>query len=450
MIIRDFQSTIAKHAAKMEVVILWGPRQTGKTTLLSKLTEIRSKVFLDDLRERTAASNDPALFLDGHPTPVLIDECAYAPELFPEIKLRVDQERRERLDLGVKNVDTKYFLTGSSKSALDKRVKESLAGRVQLFTLSGLSISEIQSAFPKISIPKILFRGGLPELYNRIELNPIPYLNDYITSYIEKDIARAEGMGKIPEFLNFLRLLGGRTGQFLNFSELANVTGVSVPTIQSWCELLAQNKIISLVPSYSTNLTKRLIKMKKLYFFDVGLATRLQGHNSEETLWSSPQVGGLFETFVFTEIIKIKENFLKDWNLYSFRTKEKEEMDFVLELSPSKTILIEVKLASQKIETRNLGPEAKKVFGEKHQRIIVTAGNRQMEVGNNTTVVPIFLLKEFLLKESKEDFFSKRNAELTEKKGILSFRANSPRRFQKTETEKKLASKRTTKRKKKI
>jgi predicted AAA+ superfamily ATPase len=295
---RDFLATL-QASSSLESVLLWGPRQIGKRTLLMQL-KLASTLFLDDLSLRKRAQNDPAIVIDDLNLPCLIDEAQYAPNLFSEIKLRIDRLRRDQLKTGEKK-KTLYYITGSNRILLDRNVKESLAGRCHLYSLHGFSVREILANFPMTLVKTLLWRGGFPELYTNSDLLPQRYLNDYILSFLEKDIAASAGISKLGEFQTVLGLLAARTGQFLNMSEVAGAAGVDLKTVQSWVDILQRNHIIELVPPFHSNLSKRITKMKKLYFYDVGLCARLQGHNDENLLWSSVQAGSLFETLVFSE-----------------------------------------------------------------------------------------------------------------------------------------------------
>ncbi len=290
-------------------------------------------------------------------------------------------------------------MTGSNQTIIDESIKESLAGRSHLYYLHGLSVKEILQFQPDINLKKIIFQGGFPELYNRQGLSVQEYLNSYILSFIEKDIARESGVSKLPEFLIVLRLLAARTGQFINFSELALAAGVETKTVQSWTHLLQRNFILDLVEPYESNLTKRITKSKKLHFYDVGLCARLQGHVGEEALWNSPQIGSLFESLVFSEIIKTKTNFLKEWRLFTWRTKEKNEIDFILNFD-QKFIFIEVKLGIQSAKSFSLDVEAEKVFQHPHQKIVVTAGGEITALDSETTQIPIQQLGTWLLENA--------------------------------------------------
>ncbi|MDZ4677625.1 MAG: ATP-binding protein [Oligoflexia bacterium] len=382
-------------STSLEAVLLWGPRQVGKTTLLMELKPA-STLFLDDLSLRQRAQKDPAFVLDDHKLPCLIDEVQYAPNIFSEIKLRIDRLRRTRLKTGKKS-STLYYLTGSNRLLLDQNVKESLAGRCHLYSMHGFSVREILAHFPELPIKTLLWRGGFPELYINQEMSPQRYLNDYILSFIEKDIAASAGIEKLGEFQTVLGLLAARTAQFLNVSEVAGAAGVDQKTIQSWIDILQRNHIIELVEPFHSNLSKRITKMKKLFFYDVGLCARLQGHNDESLLWNSSQAGGLFETLVFSEIIKTKDNFLKDWRLFTWRTKEKNEIDFILQNGSDYTFL-EAKLAIHGAMPFKLDAEAKKVFKLPHKKIVVIAGGEQINLDKETMASPIHSLGSLLLK----------------------------------------------------
>jgi len=318
MITRDFKAVLESEST-LEAVLLLGPRQVGKSTLLEQM-RVGSHLLLDDLALRERAQRDPALLLDGATLPCLIDEAQYAPNLFSEIKLRIDKFRREKRELGKVYASPLFYLTGSNRTMLDENVKESLAGRSNLFLFLGLSVKEVLGAMKEASLKSILFRGGFPELYTRPELKVYGFMNDYIMSFVEKDIAVSAGIEKMSAFHTVLRLLAARTGQFLNMTQVSGAAGVDQKTVQSWLSVLQRNLIVALVPSYSSNLSSRIIKMPKLFFYDTGLCARLQGHLDEDQTWHSSQMGALFETLVFSEIKKTILNFLKPWELYCWRT----------------------------------------------------------------------------------------------------------------------------------
>lgn len=389
---RDFLNTL-KKITSLEAVLIWGSRQVGKTTLLDQL-ELSSTVFLDDLIFRKKAQNDPALFLDDLKIPCLIDEVQYAPNLFPEIKYRIDQQRRLHLKKPVAK-KTLYYLTGSNKSLLDLNMKESLAGRCNIYVLHGLSVKEILAFNSELTVKTLLFLGGFPELYIRPELSVSSYLNSYISNFIEKDIAGGADISKTGEFQTVIGLLAARTGQFVQMNEIATAAGVDQKTVKAWVDLLQKNMVIKLAPPYHSNISKRITKMKKLFFYDVGLCARLQGHNDENLLWNSPQTGSLFETLVFSEIIKTRDNFLKNWHVHVWRTKDQNEIDFILQ-EGEKFMFIEAKLAIHGAKPFTLDAEAKKIFREPFKKLVVTVGGSEGRLDRSTTMMPIQKLGEYL------------------------------------------------------
>lgn len=384
----------------LEAVFIKGPRQTGKSSLLNRL-EPTSNTFLsmDDLHIQQRAQQDPGLLLENSPLPVLIDEVQLAPEIFYEIKRMIDESRRYR-QRGMKSISCASFrLTGSNQFLIDSKVKETLAGRVSIFYLLGLSVKELYQFNSDIMLTDVIFKGGFPELWVRKEVNPIFYINDYISTYIEKDIAVSYGVEKRLEFLNVLKLLAARVGELLNYESLSNDSGVSGPTVKSWLSLLETNQIISIVNPYFTNLNKRLIKMPKVYFLDLGLCTRLQSHQESSSILLTPQAGHLFESLVYSEIIKTKFNFLLLYDVFFWRTKDQEEIDFVIE-GKDYFILIEVKLSQSNIKTFDI-PLALKKIKSKITKYIVVASGEGYTIDSETRCVPIKKLASRLLEDIK-------------------------------------------------
>ncbi|MFW5888033.1 MAG: ATP-binding protein, partial [Bacteriovoracia bacterium] len=241
--------------------------------------------------------------------------------------------------------------------------------------------------------------GGWPELQINPGLNVIQYLNDYIRTYIEKDIAHSAGIQKMLEFLKLLGLLAARTGQLLNYDSLANDAGVSSVIVKDWISMLEKSGIVYLLRPLSSNLNKRLTKSCKIYFLDTGLACRLQGWQESKPMQKSPQFGHLFETLVLAEIVKAKDSFLKNWNICLFRTKDQEELDFVLE-NGSKVVLLEVKLGSQKIPDVKIPNSLKKIYPNLDHVFVVSYGGERKKISPNCTQIPIKHLTTFLNDEN--------------------------------------------------
>lgn len=398
---RDITQQLEGSAAWIQVVL--GPRQCGKSTLLASLfqqnTSPYQEVSFDDLQLRQLANKDPALFLQQFEPPLLLDEVQYAPNLFPELKRKIDLLKRSQVfdkSNPIKQAPL-FRLTGSNQILMDNNVKESLAGRASYYYLNTLSVHEILQAYPKTGIKEIFFKGGWPELYTQLSLSPIQYLNDYIRTYVEKDIALGVGIQKLAEFHVVLGLLAARTGQLLDYSDVANNSNVRSVTVKEWLGLLERADLVYLLKPYFNNLNKRLIKTPKFYFLDVGLAARLQGWSDVTPLLNSPQIGGLFETLVLAEIIKFMRNYQKDWQLYFWRTKDDGEIDFVIETSRNRIFSFEAKYAVQGLPQAISYPTSfKKQFSPKHPLTIVTLGTQKLKLSEECVVLPISQLHDHL------------------------------------------------------
>jgi predicted AAA+ superfamily ATPase len=329
-------------ATHLPVKILRGPRQVGKTSLLDRLGTHKLVLF-DDLGIRTLAQDNPSLFFEQFKGPLILDEATLAPEIFQEIKKRVDQERREKQNQKVAQpID--LWITGSNQTLLQEAVRESLAGRANYFQLNTLSLHELKEAFSDLpSLETLFMRGGWPELYVSPSLNSVPYLNDFIATFIEKDIAAAAGIEKKAAFSKVLQLTSARVAQLMNASDIAKNVGVDTTTVQAWISLLEQNGILRILQPYFTNLNQRLIKTPKIYLEDVGLAVRLQGWSEFQPLTLSPYFGNLLENLAFAEITRFFINQGLQPEIYFVRSKEQVEVDFLVQLSNQRFIAVEVK-----------------------------------------------------------------------------------------------------------
>lgn len=384
------------------IQILLGPRQCGKSTLFASLASKENtfqEITFDDLQLRQLANRDPALFLQQFETPLLLDEVQYVPNLFPELKRKIDTVKR---DITFQKTKTKikilFRLTGSNQILMDKNVKESLAGRAAYYYLNTLTVHEIMHALPQSKVNTILFKGGWPELHQNPELSTIHYLNDYIRTYVEKDIFMSAGIQKISAFHTILGLLAARTGQLLVYSDIARDSGVSSVTVKEWAGLLEQSDLVYILKPYFSNLNKRLIKTPKLYFLDTGLAVRLQGWQEIIPLFNSPQIGALFETLVLAEIVKFIRNHRKDWELFFWRNKEGEEIDFVIKTSSGSIHAFEAKLAIQNIPHAIHYPASfQKHFNVPTPLVVVTFGGKSLQLSESCKIIPIAALHDYLI-----------------------------------------------------
>ena len=395
---RDITLRLSDSHSPIQFLI--GPRQCGKSTLLSHLAGPSFKeVTFDDLQLRTLANRDPGLFLEQFKPPVLLDEVQYVPHLFPEIKRYVDEQKRRRIETG-HPIPALFRMTGSNQLLLDHNVKESLAGRVSHFHLNTLTVHEIKKAFDNVDLVDILFQGGWPELYIDRSLSPVVYLNDYIRSYIEKDIVLSAGVQKQEAFGIVLGLLAARTGMLLDYANMARDSGIQGVTVKEWISILERTALVQYLKPYASNLNLRLTKTPKLYFMDTGLAVRLQGWRERTPLLTSPQAGALFETLVFSEILKFIQNYGKDWKIHLWRTKEGEEIDFLITTDSGDTIALDAKMSLQTTQAIRLPESFKKLFPHVGQIVLVTFGGHRIRLSRECLAVPVAELHDFLTERS--------------------------------------------------
>ncbi len=330
------------------------------------------RVTLDDITLRTLAIEDPKLFLETYPTPIIIDEFQYAPDLLSYIKMIVDNKRLEGFETK-ESANGMYYLTGSQRFLAMEQVSESLAGRVAILDLYGLSNKEINNKQQKLFIPEIsklkvekntepnltikelferIYKGSFPEIYKNPDLAINDYFTNYIKTYIEKDIRKLINVKDEIKFMKFMIAVAARTGQELRINEICNDAEVSNPTGSSWLSILVNSGLVVLLEPYSKNIIKRVVKSPKLYFMDTGLASHLIKFPNAETLESSYFAGAIFETYVVSEIIKSFTNKGIDpkIHLYYYRDNHNKEIDVVIEYN-NKLYPIEIKKGKKPSKT---------------------------------------------------------------------------------------------------
>ena len=344
---RNKTDKIIEAVKTRPAVLLTGIRQAGKSSLLQKLFKGADYVTLDKVLMAEEAAENPSSFLNRFNSRVIIDEIQYAPSLFREIKIRIDEER------GTKG---KWILTGSQQFALMAGISESLAGRARILNLHTLSANEIHEAGLIEDKSDLLWRGGFPEIWAE-NLTANDFFEDYIQTYLERDLKQLLNVSNLGDFRRFLMLLATRVGQLINYTELSKGIGVSNNTIKSWVNTLEASGIILLLPPYYNNLGKRLIKSPKLYFCDNGLVSALLNIHSLQALENSPHLGNIYENFVFIEFIK--EGFVAGKNLFFYRDQNGVEVDFILEKN-GKTYIVEAKYSERpkadKLNFRKVAP----------------------------------------------------------------------------------------------
>ena len=334
---REAKKIIDEINNNFKILLVTGPRQVGKTTLLLSLKPKNMEyVSLDDEVLRNQANKDPRLFLEEHPYPLLIDEAQYAPNLFTYLKMKVDEVEEYGM----------YWLTGSQQFHLMKKASESLAGRVGIINLNSFTYSEIKQnrnktlfdptdlkKAPPIEVNElfeIIYKGGMPELYKNKNLKRELYFQSYIDTYISRDVREITEIGNLEAFKKFIVSVASRTGEQLNYTALALDAGVTVPTSKAWLSILVSSGLVYLLEPYLSSELKRLTHIPKIIFMDTGLACFLAGWESAKELQLSSNAGHYLETFIISEIIKSYNARGIKPNISYYRDKEKNEIDLIL------------------------------------------------------------------------------------------------------------------------
>lgn len=380
---RQFENVLRSSVASRPVVVLTGPRQTGKTSLVQRLFPDRAYVSLDLPSEAAEAENDPASFLARHQDHLVIDEVQYAPALFRHLKTVVDASRQR---------NGQFILTGSQPFQLMRGVSESLAGRAEILHLNSLSFAELRRAECDFSVESFVLRGGFPELHERPSLDPTRFHRSYVASYLERDLRMQLQVGNLRDFERFLRACALRTSQLVNRAELARDVGVSPTTAGQWLSTLEQSGIITLLEPWFSNASKSLVKTPKLHFNDSGLCAFLMGMQTLEDLHHSPLVGALWETTVFSEIRKCMA-ITGNWQLAYWRDRTKEA-DFLFHRAGHFQIA-DAKWTENPTTSGKLSLVRKEIQGDPPSAIIARAAN-PYPLSDGTRILPIAEIPGFL------------------------------------------------------
>mgnify|MGYP003374508564 FL=1 len=348
------ENVIKKQEKMFKTILVTGARQVGKTTMLKNIKSDVSYITLDDIILNQSATEDPELFLKSNKPPIIIDEIQYAPSLLRYIKIAVDSSDKK----------AQFYLTGSQQFNLMKNVSESLAGRIGILNLLGLSLREIKKIdFNEQFIPTeqylenrkkydssisydeiwdIIHKGSMPALYQK-ESDFDMFYSGYVSTYIERDVRNLTQVGDTLSFFKFMTALASRIGQLLNLNSVANEVGISLPTAQRWLSILVSSNIVYLLEPYYNNIMKRAVKTPKIYFLDTGLVSYLTKWKNKDVLESGSMAGNFFENFVIVEIIKSYYNTgeLRP-PIYFYRDKDKREIDLIIEQN-GKLYPIEIK-----------------------------------------------------------------------------------------------------------
>lgn len=396
---RRLATVLHKAASEFPAVVLVGPRQSGKTTLLKNLFEAQFQIVsLEPPDVRVAAQSDPRGFLNLYPAPVIFDEIQYAPTLLPYIKEKIDAERGRT---------GQYILTGSQNLLLMSQVTESLAGRAAVLKLMPLSRREQarqpEKAFPwEASTPSALpeqaaaelwdqtLRGFYPELAANPEREARLWQSSYIQTYLERDVRNLRNLGDLTQFQVFLRALAARSAQILNMSELARDVGIAVNTVKDWISILEASFQIFILRPYYANIGKRLIKAPKVYFVDTGLLCYLVGLRDREHAAAGPMGGAIFENLVVADLFKTYLHRGEEPHLFYWRTTTGAEVDVIVE-TQSGLIPIEIKLSetprlemAKEIHVFQRDFESKALPG-----YVIHPGDVTLPLGQGVTALPL-------------------------------------------------------------
>lgn len=341
---RHAEQVVEKLAKMFGAILVTGPRQVGKTTMLQSITQNLTYATLDDLFLRASAQEESGTFFKDYPPPVFVDEIQKAPELFPQIKMILDRDHKKG----------QFFMCGSQQFQMMKGVSESLSGRIGLVTLLGFSLREShhidfdmpflptddyfstrRQQLADISYDEVwhtIHRGSMPELFDNPDYDWQMFYGAYVRTYIERDVRDLTEIGDTIKFTRFMTAAAASTGQLLNLASLARDVGISQPTAERWLSILAASNVVYLLQPYFNNITKRAVKTPKLYFLDTGLAAYLTRWNMPEVLKSGAMAGAFFENFVIAEIIKSYYNKgILEPPLYFYRDKDMNEIDLLIE-----------------------------------------------------------------------------------------------------------------------
>ena len=341
---RHAEQAVEELSKMFGAILVAGPRQVGKTTMLQKIKKDIHYATMDDMVLLASAQENSGTFFKDYPPPVFVDEIQKAPELFPQIKMILDRDHKKG----------QFFMCGSQQFRMMKNVSESLAGRIGLITLLGFSLREMhhvgcdqpfiptdvyfterKKSLAPISYDEVwetIHRGSMPELCENPDYNWQMFYGAYVRTYIERDVRDLSEIGDTVKFAKFMTAAAAATGQLLNLASLARDVGISQPTADRWMSILVASNLVYLLQPYSNNITKRAVKTPKLYFLDTGLAAYLTKWNTVDVLKNGAMAGAFFESFVVSEIIKSYYNKgILEPPLYFYRDKDMNEIDLLIE-----------------------------------------------------------------------------------------------------------------------
>lgn len=384
MIKRETGPLLKRLSSQYPVVTVTGPRQSGKTTLARSVFPGKEYANLEAPDTREFAKTDPRGFLKHYGNDLIIDEIQRVPELLSYIQVLAD-----------KNKKASFILTGSQQFEIMKGVTQSLAGRTALIKLLPFSIAEAGKKYAVKDADALIFKGFYPGIYDR-RLNPYEFYSNYSATYIERDLRQLVSVKNLGLFEKFLRLCAGRTGNILNSQSLASDAGVSHTTVREWLSILEASYIVFLLKPWHGNISKRLVKSPKMYFYDVGLASWLLGIENEKQVGRDPLKGALFENMVVSEFMKYRFNGGKSNNLYFYRDSKGNEIDLIC-LEGRAVRPVEIKAGATVNDDcfKNLRKFKEAYKGDILDSAVIYGGDDSQN-RDNAVVRPFYEVKEFL------------------------------------------------------
>lgn len=335
MVEREIKSLFITYTNEFRSVMLIGPRQSGKSTLVKQVFKEKPYASLENPDERLLAETDPRAFLSRFPKGAILDEVQRAPQLLNYLQEILDNATEDGM----------FILTGSNNILLQESVSQSLAGRVGILELLPFSYKEILKIDKrKNELTTLVFNGSYPEIYDR-NRNPTLWYPSYIKTYIERDVRLIRNIENQSLFIKFLKLCAGRTGQMLNVASLSNECGIDVKTVQSWLSVLESTYVVKLLYPHYQNFNKRVVKSPKLYFYDTGLVCSLLGIKKEEELILSHFKGALVENFIIMDILKTIKNKGLNYDIYYWRDNKGLEIDLLIDRGDNNLLPVEIKSA---------------------------------------------------------------------------------------------------------
>lgn len=383
MIKRDITTELLEAAGEYPVVTVFGPRQSGKTTLVTMTFPGKSYYSLEDPDVRMAAATDPRGFLDALTEGAVLDEIQRLPQLLSYIQGIVDRLKKPGL----------FILTGSHQPELHQSVSQSLAGRTAVLTLLPFSMEELRNYKKNWDAFELIVKGAYPRLHEE-GLKTTRFFNSYLQTYVERDVRALINLKDLTIFQQFIRLLAGRIGQIVNYTSLSNDIGVSSTTVKNWVSVLKASFVVFELAPFFQNVRKRVIKSPKIYFNDTGLAAYLMGIEATDQAARDPLRGGLYENLVITEILKEHFNTGKRPELYFYRDVHGNEVDLIIG-SGRKLIPVEIKSAATFTPDFLKGIERfQKVAGERCTRgFVLYNGSKEYTINGTRVVNPLVIQK---------------------------------------------------------